>query len=152
VFGRGGEEALAAHQAGVPCTVVPGVTAATAVPAAAGIPVTHRGLSSVFTVVTGHDSPMATESAIDWEALARAGGTLVLLMGVETLGDVCRRLIECGRPIETPAAVVQWGTTEDQRVVTGDLSSIAARAHAANIEPPATTIIGEVVGLAAVLT
>ncbi len=148
VFGRGGEEALAARAAGIDFSVVPGVSAAVAVPAYAGIPVTHRGLSSAFTVVTGHEDPTKPDATVDWDALAQAGGTLVLLMGVETLPGVCRRLIAAGRAAETPAAVIQCGTTPEQRVVTGDLSTIADRARAAGIEAPATTVIGEVAALA----
>jgi len=151
VFGRGGEEMLAAREAGVPFSVVPGVSAAVAVPAYAGIPVTHRGLSSVFTVVTGHEDPGKPDGTVAWDALAQAGGTLVLLMGVETLANVCGRLVEAGRAADTPAAVIQCGTTDDQRVVTGDLSTIADRARAAGIQAPATTVIGEVASLAEVL-
>ena len=148
VFGRGGEEVLAARVAGVPCTVIPGITAATAVPAAAGIPVTHRGLSSAFTVITGHEDPGKPDGAIDWDALAQLGGTLVLLMGVGTLPQVCQRLIDGGLPIDTPAAVIQNGTTAEQHVVGGDLATIAELARLAGIEAPATTVIGEVAALA----
>jgi len=152
VFGRGGEEALAVRAAGVPFSVVPGVSAAIAVPAYAGIPVTHRGLSSTFTVVTAHEDPTKPDGTVDWDALARAGGTLVLLMGVETLADVCGRLVAAGRGGSTPAAVIQCGTTDHQRVVTGDLTTIADRARSAGIQPPATTVVGEVVSLAEMLT
>jgi uroporphyrin-III C-methyltransferase/precorrin-2 dehydrogenase/sirohydrochlorin ferrochelatase len=148
VFGRGGEEVLAARAAAVPCTVIPGITAAVAAPAAAGIPVTHRGLSSAFTVVTGHEDPGKPDGAIDWDALAQLGGTLVLLMGVETLPQVCQRLIDGGLPNDTPAAVIQSGTTEEQRVVGGDLATIAELARLAGVQAPATTVIGEVAALA----
>jgi uroporphyrin-III C-methyltransferase len=146
VFGRGGEEALAAARAGIPFTVIPGVTAATAVPAFAGIPVTHRGVASAFTVVTGQ-SGQGTDS-IDWEALARIGGTLVLLMGVETLPEISARLIRAGLPAETPAAVVQEGTTPGQLVVLGTLNDIAERARDAGLGAPATAVIGQVAALA----
>ena len=148
VFGRGGEEALAAAAASIPCTVVPGVSAAIAVPAYAGIPVTHRGLSSAFTVVTGHEDPGKPGGAVDWDALARVGGTLVLLMGVETLVGVCSRLLAAGLSPRTPAAVIQCGTTSGQRVVEGSLSDIAERARQADVRAPATTVIGEVASLA----
>jgi uroporphyrin-III C-methyltransferase/precorrin-2 dehydrogenase/sirohydrochlorin ferrochelatase len=151
VFGRGGEEALAARAAGVPCTVIPGVSAAVAVPAAAGIPVTHRGLSAAFTVVTGHEDPAKADGAVDWEALAQVGGTLVLLMAVETLPEVCNRLLACGLDADTPAAVIHAGTTRDQQVVTGTVATIGGRASAAAIRAPATTVIGEVAGLADIL-
>jgi uroporphyrin-III C-methyltransferase/precorrin-2 dehydrogenase/sirohydrochlorin ferrochelatase len=151
VFGRGGEEALAAREGGIPFSVVPGVSAAVAVPAYAGIPVTHRGLSSAFTVVTAHEDPSKPDGAVDWDALARVGGTLVLLMGAETLPDVCARLVAGGRAADTPAAVIHCGTMDDQRVVTGDLSNIADRARAADIRAPATTVVGEVAALAEAL-
>jgi uroporphyrin-III C-methyltransferase/precorrin-2 dehydrogenase/sirohydrochlorin ferrochelatase len=147
VFGRGGEEALAAAAAGIPCTVIPGVSAAIAAPAAAGIPVTHRGLSSAFTVVTGHEDATKPGGAIDWAALARLGGTLVLLMGVETLAGVSERLLNAGLAPRTPAAVIESASNQDQRVVTGSLANIAERARQADIRAPATTVIGEVASL-----
>ena len=148
VFGRGGEEALAAIEAGIPFSVVPGITAATAVPAYAGIPVTHRGLASAVTVLTGHEDPSKGAESVDWTALARLGGTIILLMGVDTLRSVCTRLIEAGLSSHTPAAVIQAGTTPDQRVVRGPLHNIAEIAEAEGIQPPATTIIGGVAALA----
>lgn len=148
VFGRGGEEALAAAQAGVPFTIIPGVTAAVAVPAYAGIPVTHRDLASAFTVVTGHQGDTRGWEARDWEALARVGGTLIFLMGVETLGAIARHLMGAGLPPLTPAAVLESGTTPAQKVVLGTLGDIAERAEEMAIGAPATTVIGPVAALA----
>ncbi len=147
VFGRGGEEAEALRAAGVPFEVVPGVTSAAAVPAYAGIPVTHRGLASTFAVVTGHEDPGKDESAIDWGRLATAVDTLVLLMGVKTLPEIIDRLIEGGRPAETPVAVIQSGTTPEQRTVTGTLADIVRRVREAKLQPPAVTVVGEVARL-----
>ncbi|HEX4202633.1 MAG TPA: uroporphyrinogen-III C-methyltransferase [Ktedonobacteraceae bacterium] len=147
VFGRGGEEALALTQAGIPFEIVPGVTSAIAVPAYAGIPVTHRGKASAFTVVTGHKGQSEEAQEINWEALAQLGGTLVVLMGVTALPDFTQRLVAGGLAPETPAAVIQQGTTEQQRMVTGTLNNIAARAIQAGLRAPATTIIGDVVTL-----
>jgi uroporphyrin-III C-methyltransferase len=128
---------------------VPGVTSAIAVPAYAGIPVTHRGHASLFTVVTGHAGEGATQSSppVDWEALATLGGTLVILMGVAALPDITRRLLDGGLDRETPAAVIQQGTTRAQRTVTGTLADIAERTAAAGLEAPAITVIGAVAGL-----
>lgn len=145
VFGRGGEEAQALVAAGVDFEVVPGVTSAVAAPAYAGIPVTHRGVSSSFAVLTGHQSTGA--GAGRWEELAGGPDTLVLLMGVEGLRRASGRLIAAGRPPEQPAAVIEWATTPRQRTVRGSLASIADVAEAAGIEPPATAVVGEVVAL-----
>jgi uroporphyrinogen III methyltransferase/synthase len=139
VFGRGGEEALALARAGVGFEVVPGVTSATAVPAYAGIPVTHRGLSSSFAVVTGH-----RPDGQRWDELARGVDTLVLMMGVASLRSTTEALIAAGRDPQEPAAVVEWGTTERQRTLMGDVASIADIADAAAVESPATVIIGNV--------
>jgi uroporphyrinogen III methyltransferase/synthase len=155
VFGRGGEEAEALRAAGIPFEVVPGVTSAIAVPAYAGIPVTHRGLASTFAVITGHEAcpersrrdPGKDESAIDWGRLATATDTLVLLMGVKTLPEIVEKLIAGGRPAETPVAVIQSGTTPDQRTVTGTLADIVQRVREAKLQPPAVTVVGEVVRL-----
>ncbi len=147
VFGRGGEEALALAAAGLPFEVVPGVTAAVAVPAYAGIPVTHRGLASLVTFITGHEDPTKEESAIPWNVLAKTQGTLVFLMGVKNLADNCRRLVEGGRVPTTPAAVIEKGATLEQRTVTGVLGKIAAKAREANIKPPAILVVGEVAAL-----
>jgi uroporphyrin-III C-methyltransferase/precorrin-2 dehydrogenase/sirohydrochlorin ferrochelatase len=145
VFGRGGEEALACAQAGVPVTVVPGVTSAIAAPAGAGIPVTHRGVAHEFTVVSGHVPPDDPASLVDWPALARMRGTLVVLMGLKNLPAIVDALLAGGRDAGTPAAVIQDASTDAQRVLRGTLGSIVADAAGAAIRPPATAVIGEVV-------
>src|SRR5258705_389840 len=117
VFGRGGEEAEALLAAGVPFEVVPGVTSAIAAPAYAGIPVTHRGLSTHVTIVTGHEDPAKGTTDTDWAALAKAGGTLVVLMGAGHVADIAQRLIDGGRAPETPVAAVRWGTMPAQRTI-----------------------------------
>ncbi|HXL35384.1 MAG TPA: siroheme synthase CysG [Gemmatimonadales bacterium] len=142
VFGRGAEECEALHAAGVPFHVVPGVTSAIAVPAAAGIPVTHRRLASAFAVVTGHECDGV--SSLDWEALARVP-TLVVLMGLSALREITARLLEQGADPNTPAAVIASGTLPAQRTVVGTLATLAARVAEAGLEPPATVVIGEVV-------
>jgi uroporphyrinogen III methyltransferase/synthase len=147
VFGRGGEEAEALVAAGIPFEVVPGVSSATAVPAYAGIPVTHRGLASSFAVVTGHEDPTKDESSIDWEYLAKGVDTLVFLMGGANLAEIAERLVECGRAPDTPAAVIRWGTTPNQRTVTGTLADIADSVAKAGLTPPVITVVGPVVGL-----
>lgn len=147
VFGRGGEEALALAHAGIPYEVVPGVSSAIAVPAYAGIPVTHRGLASLVTIVTGHEQDTCASPLVNWEALATLGGTLVVLMGVERLSHITQRLLRGGLHPGTPAAVIQQGTVPEQRVVTDTLVSIAERARAASIRSPAVAVIGAVVAL-----
>lgn len=147
VFGRGGEEALALVRAGLPFEVVPGVTSAVAAPAYAGIPVTHRGLSSSFAVVTGHENPSKETSALDWERLATGVDTLVLLMGVGNLPRIVDRLLAHGRPPETPVAVVRWGTRPEQQTVTGTLTDIVDRVRSSGLKPPAVTVIGKVAAL-----
>ncbi len=147
VFGRGGEEAEACAKARIPWEVVPGVTSAVAVPAYAGIPVTHRGRTQDFAVVSGHVDPSAPDSSVDWQALATGPGTIVLLMGVEKIGKIAAKLIEHGRPGDTRVAMTQWGTTAKQRTVVADLNTIEAVALAAGMKAPAVTVIGEVVGL-----
>lgn len=148
VFGRGGEEAQALHEAGVPFEVVPGLTSAVSVPAYAGIPVTHRGVSSAFTVVTGHTCEHGS-SDVDWDALA-GSGTLVILMGLGRLPRIARTLVDAGRSPETPVAVIQSGSTEQQEVVRGTLADIDARA--AHLQPPATIVVGDVVALGEALS
>jgi uroporphyrin-III C-methyltransferase len=145
VFGRGGEEAQACLTAGVPVDVVPGVTSAVAVPAAAGIPVTHRGVASSFAVVTGHEDPGKPGGRVDWERLAGAVDTIVVLMGTAALPEIARRLLAAGRAPATPAAVIRGGTTTGEEIVTGTLADIARRA--AHLAPPCTIVIGEVVRL-----
>jgi uroporphyrinogen III methyltransferase/synthase len=147
VFGRGGEEAEALRAAGIAFEIVPGVTSAIAVPAYAGIPVTHRGLASTFAVITGHEDPEKPESSIDWGKLATAVDTLVFLMGTKTLAEIVEKLIANGRAPDTPVAVIRWGTTPEQRTVTGTLADIVGRARDAGLTPPAITVVGEVVRL-----
>ena len=142
VFGRGGEEALALAAEGIAFEIVPGVTSAVAVPAYAGVPVTHRGLSASFTVVTGHSRP-AVEADVNWEALAQVGGTVVVLMGVAHRGLIAARLQAGGLPAGTPVVAVRWGTRPEQRTVRTTLAGLPA----ADIEPPATIVIGPVAGL-----
>ncbi|KAK1183377.1 uroporphyrinogen-III C-methyltransferase [Streptomyces sp. NPDC000941] len=148
VFGRGMEEAHALAEAGIPCTVVPGVTSAISVPAVAGIPVTHRGVAHEFTVVSGHVAPDDPSSLVDWAALAKLRGTLVLLMAVEKIGPISATLIEHGRDANTPVAVVQEGTTATQRRVDATLATVAERVAAEGVRPPAVVVIGEVTALA----
>jgi uroporphyrinogen III methyltransferase/synthase len=147
VFGRGGEEAEELAAAGVPFEVIPGVTSAVAVPAYAGIPVTHRRHTTLVTFITGHEDPAKEASTIPWANLGQNPGTLVFLMGVKNLAENCRRLIAAGRAPETPAAVIQAGTTPEQRTVTGTLADIAERAREADIQPPAVLVVGAVVEL-----
>ena len=147
VFGRGGEEAEALAAAGLPFEVVPGVTSAVAVPAYAGIPVTHRGLASLVTFITGHEDPTKAASDIPWGILGKIRGTLVFLMGVKNLAENCRHLMEGGKPAHTPAALIQSGTLPNQRTVTGTLGEIAAKAKEADIRAPAVLVVGEVVRL-----
>jgi uroporphyrinogen III methyltransferase/synthase len=151
VFGRGGEEAEELAVAGIPFEVVPGVTAAVAVPAYAGIPVTHRRYTTLVTFITGHEDPTKDASTIPWTALGANPGTLVFLMGVKNLAENCRQLIQAGRDPETPAAVIEKGTTLAQRTVVGTLATIAARARDAGIKPPAVLVVGGVVNLAETL-
>jgi uroporphyrin-III C-methyltransferase len=143
VFGRGGEEALALARAGVPFEVVPGVSSALAAPAAAGIPVTHRGLSGSVTIANGHDTEQH-----DWSALAASGGTLVFLMAVEHLAEIADRLQAHGRAAAEPAAVIQWATTPRQRSVHAPLAEIAEAAGAAGLGAPAVLVIGPTAALA----
>ncbi|MDR3566264.1 MAG: uroporphyrinogen-III C-methyltransferase [Negativicutes bacterium] len=147
VFGRGGEEALELEAAGIPFEVVPGITSAIAVPAYAGIPVTHRGIATSFTVITGHEDPTKTESTIRWDKLAMGADTLIFLMGVENLPHITTKLIEHGRASGTPAAVIRWGTKPDQRVLVTTVAEAAAEVARQNIKPPAIFIVGEVVTL-----
>jgi len=147
VFGRGSEEAQALAAAGVPFEVVPGVTAGIAAPAYAGIPVTHRGVATSVTFVTGHEDPAKGAPTVDWSALARAGGTLVLYMGVRSLGRIVATLRGAGMPPDTPAAAVQWGTRADQRTLVATLSTLEDRVEKAGLEAPVIFVIGRVVAL-----
>ena len=151
VFGRGGEEALALAEAKIPYEVVPGVTSAVAVPAYAGIPVTHRHYASSVTIMTGHEHPDKPQSAIRWNELAKVSDTLVCLMSVKTLPMITGKLMQYGRSATTPCAVIEWGATPRQRTVTGTLKTIAQRAARAAIQPPATLVVGHVVKLRAQL-
>ena len=147
VFGRGGEEAEALDDARVDFEIVPGITSAIAAPAYAGIPLTHRDHASSFTVVTGSAAPDGGSDAIDWSAIAAVPGTLVFLMAWRNLDDIASRLIDAGKPADTPAAVVSWGTQPWQRTVEGPLGSIAASAKSAGLQSPAALVIGSVVEL-----
>jgi uroporphyrin-III C-methyltransferase / precorrin-2 dehydrogenase / sirohydrochlorin ferrochelatase len=147
VFGRGHEEVQACTEAGVPCTVLPGLTSAIAVPALAGIPVTHRGIAHGFTVVSGHLPPDDPESLVDWAALGRLGGTLVLLMAVANLRAIADRLLIEGRDGATPAAVIVEGSMQGERRLTTRLDRLADAAEAAGVRSPAIVVIGEVVAL-----
>ncbi|MEU4344471.1 uroporphyrinogen-III C-methyltransferase [Nocardia sp. NPDC023852] len=149
VFGRGYEELEACVDAGVPVTVVPGVTSPIAVPAVAGIPVTHRGVTHEFVVVSGHVAPDHPDSLVDWPALARLRGTLVLMMAVERIEQFATVLQEGGRPSDTPATVIQEGTLRTQRVLRADLGTVAARVRAEGIRPPAIVVIGPTAGFSA---
>jgi uroporphyrin-III C-methyltransferase/precorrin-2 dehydrogenase/sirohydrochlorin ferrochelatase len=148
VFGRGYEEVQACADAGVPCTVIPGITSAVAVPALAGVPVTHRGMAQEVTIVSGHLAPDDPESLIDWSALARLRGTLVLLMAVANLRAIAERLVRDGRKPTTPAAVIVEGTMPGERQLTTRLDQLADDAEAAAVRAPAIVVIGDVVGLA----
>jgi uroporphyrinogen III methyltransferase/synthase len=149
VFGRGGEEALALREAGIPFRVIPGVTSAVAAPAFAGIPVTHRGAAGSVLIATGHEAADADTGGdrTDWGAMARAADTLVFLMGVERLPRITDRLLEAGRPATQPAALVRWGSTPQQQVLSATLGTIAAEAAARGIRPPAALVVGDVVAL-----
>src|SRR5689334_8597928 len=144
VFGRGGEEAEALVEAGVPFEIVPGVSSAVAVPAYVGVPLTHRKWASSFAVVTGHEA-RKPNSAVDWSKLATAVDTLVILMGLSNLSLIVNKLIENGRSAETPVAVIRSGTTTEQESVVGTLADIVEKS--ALIEPPALIVVGDVVSL-----
>jgi uroporphyrin-III C-methyltransferase len=145
VFGRGGEEAIRCHEAGVEVEVVPGVTSAVAAPAAAGIPVTHRGLASAVAFVTGHEDPDKPSSQLDWGGLAAFPGTLVFLMGVHHVGRIAEQLVLHGRTPATDVAVVRWGTTERQEELISTLGSLAEDVARSGIASPATIVVGDVV-------
>ncbi|MHC3817952.1 uroporphyrinogen-III C-methyltransferase [Streptomyces sp. DT9] len=147
VFGRGMEEAQALAAEGIACTVVPGISSSISVPGAAGIPVTHRGVAHEFTVVSGHVAPDDERSLVDWAAVARLRGTLVLLMAVDKIGAIARALIAHGKDPETPVALVQEGTTAAQRRVDATLATVGERAEAEDVRPPAVIVIGDVVAV-----
>ena len=147
VFGRGGEEMAYLAARGIPFEVVPGITSALAVPAVAGIPATHRDHASSVSFVTGHEDPTKDDSTVDWAALAATGGTIVVLMGVGKLPQYTRSLLDTGMDPATPVALVERGTQPEERVATGTLETIVQVRDREGIEPPAVTVIGEVVGV-----
>ena len=146
IFGRGGEEALTLREANVPFEVIPGVSSAVAAPAYAGIPVTHRHVAASVAIVAGHEDPAKGASGHNWRALAGVD-TLVILMGVGRLEAIAEELIRAGRAPSTPAAVVRWGTTDEQETVEGTLETVAANVRRAGLKAPATLVVGEVVRL-----
>ena len=148
VFGRGYEEAIACAEAGVACTVVPGITSAISVPALAGIPVTHRGVAHEFTVISGHLPPDHPESLVEWDGVARLRGTVVLLMAVQNLPAIAARLVAAGRDGDSPVAVVADGSMPTQRAVWSTLAEVAADIERENVKPPAIVVIGGVVAVA----
>lgn len=147
IFGRGGEEAEVLVDNGIPFEVVPGVTAATAVPTYAGIPLTHREHTASVAFVTGHEDPTKPESKVHWDKIATGIGTLVFFMGMKNLGYIVDSLVKNGRPKDTPIALIQWGTRTDQRVVTGTLEDIVEKVERARLGAPAIIVVGEVVKL-----
>ncbi len=147
VFGRGGEEALALVESGIAVEVVPGVSAAGAVPAYAGIPITHRGLAASFMAITGHEDPTKEESDLDWPSIAQNKATLVFFMGVKNIDRIAAQLQKHGRPASTPAALIRQGTQPVQRTLTATLADIADKAKESGMKPPALLVVGEVVSL-----
>lgn len=147
IFGRGAEEACYLKSKGIDFEIVPGVTSAIAVPAYAGIPLTERTRTSTVGFITGHEDPTKSDSGIDWAALAKALGTMVFLMGIGNLDSITKKLIACGKPKNTPVAIIQWGTTARQRTVTGTLRDIAQASRKNNIKAPAIIVVGETVTL-----
>ncbi|WP_147533645.1 uroporphyrinogen-III C-methyltransferase [Bacillus marasmi] len=147
VFGRGGEEAEILAEQGLRFEIVPGITSGIAAPAYAGIPVTHRDFASSFAIVTGHGRAEKNADGINWGALATGIDTIAFYMGVGNLHYICEQLIAHGKSKETPAALIQWGTTEKQRTVTGTLETIEAVATQANITHPAIVLVGDVISM-----
>ncbi|MDF2564538.1 MAG: hemD, partial [Massilibacillus sp.] len=147
VFGRGGEEALLLVENNLPFEIVPGITSAISVPAYAGIPVTHRAVATSFAVITGHEDPTKGKSNMRWDKLSTGVDTLVFLMGVENLPHITSQLIKNGRPAETPAAVIRWGTKPEQRVLVTTVGSAAEDVAKQGLKPPAIFIVGDVVNL-----
>jgi uroporphyrinogen III methyltransferase/synthase len=147
VFGRGGEEAEAVADAGISFEIIPGVTAALAAPAYAGIPVTHRTLASTVTIVTGHEDPTKPTPTVDWDRLAVTTGTVVFLMGMKNLPSIVAHLTAAGRPAATPVALIRWGTRPEQKTVVGTLADIVEKAEAAALDPPTAIVVGDVVTL-----
>ena len=147
LFGRGFEELTALREAGIPVTEVPGISSAISVPAAAGIPVTQRGVNHDFTIVSGHVPPGHPKSLVNWEALGQLKGTLAVIMGVKNGPKIAEALIAAGRAADTPAAIIQEGTTENQRVLHCDLGTLGETLVGREVKPPAVIIIGDVVAL-----
>ncbi|GAB6098513.1 uroporphyrinogen-III C-methyltransferase [Halanaerocella petrolearia] len=147
VFGRGGEEASKLSQVGIDFEIVPGITSPISVPAYAGIPVTNRNISSSVTFVTGHEDPTKEESSIDWDQLATATETLVILMGVGKLPEIAPKLMAAGRDPQTPVALIRWGTRPEQETLVGTLENIVAEVEENNFKPPAIIIVGKTVNL-----
>ena len=147
IFGRGGEECLALHEQGIEYEVVPGVSAFSAVPAYAGIPLTFRDLSAAFLAVTGHEHESKEEPDVDWAAVARIKGTLVIFMGVLTIREIFSKLIHYGKSPDTPAAVIRWGTLPHQTVWVGTLETLPDEVERAHLRPPGLIVVGEVVRL-----
>ncbi|HVP95090.1 MAG TPA: uroporphyrinogen-III C-methyltransferase [Methanoregulaceae archaeon] len=147
IFGRGGEELEVLLSEGIPVEIVPGISSAIAVPAAVGIPLTHRKYASMVTLLTGHEDPSKGESALDWQLLARSRGTIVVLMGVKNIGKISEMLMANGKDPETPVAIIERGLREDQRVTTGTLGTITKKATRSGVKPPAIIVIGDVVRL-----
>ncbi len=147
LFARGGEEAQELRKAGVQFEVVPGITSALAVPVYAGIPVTHRDYASSVVIVTGHEDPTKMESRVKWKKLATSVDTIVVLMGIEKLESIVKSLLNGGRDSATGVAIIEKGTTSDQRTVTGTLNDIVQKAREKNVKPPAIIVIGDVVKL-----
>lgn len=147
VFGRGAEEAQVLHEEGIEFEIVPGISSAIAVPAYAGIPLTHRKVASSFAVITGNEEPDKETSAINWPEMAHGFDTLVFLMGVKNIASITEKLLEYGKPVDTPAAVIRWGTRPDQKTVTGTLGDIARLVQESGIKPPAVMVVGKVVSL-----
>lgn len=146
VFGRGGEEVLALAEVGLPFEIVPGVSSALAAPAYAGIPVTQRGIVTSFAVVTGHEDPTKPESTTDWVALAQIP-TLILLMALKGIGDICANLVRAGRSPDTPTAAISWATTDKQRVLRGTLETLPGLIASHKLPPPTVIVIGDVATL-----
>ncbi|MBW7458286.1 uroporphyrinogen-III C-methyltransferase, partial [Paenibacillus sepulcri] len=145
IFGRVGEEAELLQQNGVEFEIIPGITSAIAVPAYAGIPVTHRDLASSLSIITGHESPDKLDQSIYWDKVTNATGTLIFLMGVAKIGYIADQLMKHGKPPETPVALIRWGTRVEQQTITGTLETIEAVVRAADFKPPAVIVVGDVV-------
>lgn len=148
IFGRGGEEVAELREHGIEVEVVPGITAGMAAPAYAGIPLTHRDYSASVAFITGHEATDSYRPAIHWQALTQGAETLVVYMGVLQIATIVEQVLAAGRPAKTPVALIRWGTTPRQEVLTGTLGSIVEQVEAVGFEPPAVIVIGEVVRLA----